>query len=66
MTPAKSTPKPSIDRILEIVARVDAASPGPWAAPTTDADAEFLAHAREDVPFLLAEIVRLRCSRGAR
>lgn len=29
--------------------------------PTTDADAEFIVHAREDVPALVAEVRRLRC-----
>ena len=55
----------------EIKARCEAATPGPWyeegwALPTEDgeyieliddspADAIFIAHAREDIPFLLAE-----------
>ena len=30
---------------------------GPW---TNDADAAFIAHSREDVPFLLAEVTKLR------
>ncbi|QIC06154.1 hypothetical protein GOP56_11370 [Brevibacillus sp. 7WMA2] len=30
----------------------------------SDEDAEFIAHAREDIPKLLAEIERLRCETG--
>ena len=74
-----------MDRIAEIRARLEAATPGPWEAvkwedydhmngyvetwdvegPDHDGDgngqqdAEFIAHARDDVPFLLAEIERL-------
>jgi hypothetical protein len=108
MTATKSTPTNCV-RISEIIARVDAATPGPWVAAkvgssgcggirpafhnhagtdcysddgdpdcpaaieivTTDGgyygpswpDAEFVAHAREDVPYLLAEIARLRGGR---
>lgn len=77
------------DRLDEIQARVEAATPGPWEVTqegwsvisaacnicgtyhnhsmhdggrTWDAqpDADFIAHSREDVPFLLAEVSKLR------
>lgn len=82
----------SPERLAEIVARLEAATPGPWRVerdePTlsrfvVDADglltidfgyvgnanqpdARFVAHAREDVPALLAEVDRLRvqCTAG--
>jgi roadblock/LC7 domain-containing protein len=75
------------DRIAEITARCEAATPGEWvydwgkdsistASGTmvvgihgraygndtleiNESDAEFISHAREDIPFLLAEIARL-------
>jgi regulator of replication initiation timing len=41
--------------------RAEAATPGPWFAEAANtADAEFIAHARQDVPKLLAEIERLK------
>jgi hypothetical protein len=42
--------------------RVDAAAPGPWrTAPGYDSpNDEFIAHAREDVPALIAEVRQLR------
>lgn len=47
-----------------IEARVAAASPGPWVItgdnPCSNGDGPFIAHAREDVPALLAEVRRLR------
>ena len=81
------------DRLDEIRARTEAATPGPWRAygntveqektgchqvvgteftgggymayerlTTKDEDATFIAHAREDIPYLLAEIERLRAA----
>lgn len=70
-------------RIAEITARCEAATPGPWTVENTNLcraviggtvellnwagdkpfyskdDFAFIAHAREDIPFLLAEIYRL-------
>jgi len=43
-----------------IRARVDAATEGPW-----EASHEFAAHARTDIPALLAEVERLRAERDA-
>lgn len=66
-----------MDRLSEIRARCDAATPGPWqhesdyGAYIRDAnganvcllyhseDAAFIAHAREDIPYLLTEVERL-------
>ena len=75
------------DRLAEIKARVEAATPGPWRSEYSGAtgpvvmddeartaldhiarcphfrshsDAEFIAHARTDIPDLLAEVKRLR------
>jgi hypothetical protein len=49
-------------QLTEIEARVSAATPGPWTTYDDDseADAEFIAHAREDIPALLAEVKQLR------
>ena len=75
MTPA--------DRLAEIRARAEAATPGPWREPrnglglgwtifpknskgwsiaTCDSgtDADFIAHAREDVPYLLERVAKLQ------
>jgi hypothetical protein len=68
----------SDDRLAEIRARVDAATPARWWSEEEDvqhrtqhgewcdfhtanikADAAFIAHARDDVPWLLAEVERL-------
>lgn len=92
------TPRPTYtQRLDQIRARVDQATPGPWRVenprnvsndygssscdgitaasgreliitdsgyyPPGVADAEFIAHAREDIPFLLAEIDRLSGAR---
>lgn len=52
-------------RLDEIEARLSAATPGPWTRTQWeeeqpgvpwDADAEFIAHAREDVPALIAVV----------
>lgn len=52
-------------RLDEIEARLSAATPGPWTRTQWeeeqpdvpwDADAEFIAHAREDVPALVAVV----------
>lgn len=76
------------DRLEEIKARVEAATPGPWVtnyllpesgdkaltailssdinsplvvgSTLSDADGDFVCHAREDIPYLLAEIESLR------
>ena len=81
------------DRLNEIRARAEAATPGPWVAygntveqektgwhtvvgtemtgqaymayerlTTKNEDAIFIAHAREDIPYLLAEVERLRAA----
>ena len=78
------------DRLDEIRARAEAATPGPWAAEREDdyewivvggtyepdcryviadcgfdspqSNATFIAHAREDIPYLLAEVERLRAA----
>jgi hypothetical protein len=72
------------ERLEEIRAREEKATPGPWDSWRIDPsnawskwsfgntqvnpddlykpDAEFIAHAREDIPFLLDEIERLRRS----
>jgi hypothetical protein len=51
-------------RLSEIQDRVDAATPGPWPIGLftgyhKPADATFIAHARADVPLLLAEVKKL-------
>ena len=74
------------DRLDEIRARAEAATPGPWkqgdinsrgvisrfdvysehagyvdvASVWNSEDRDFMAHAREDIPYLLAEVERLR------
>lgn len=72
-----------VNRLSEIKARCDVATPGPWEFSESAAemwtstgrsiiestegyglaikraDADFIAHAREDIPYLLAEIKRL-------
>lgn len=71
------------DRLKEIKARCEAATPGPWEVGYSSLggmtvvnvrgsefpcwktqiykdDAEFIAHARQDVPWLVAEVERLR------
>ena len=70
------------DRLDEIQARVEAATPGPWEWDSDlcvmlagyegqdpvvgvrlsprSFDADFIAHSREDVPFLLAEVTKFR------
>ena len=51
------------ERLAQIRARVQAATPGPWTTKTlhtTLADADFIAHSRQDIPDLLAELSRLR------
>jgi hypothetical protein len=56
------------DELDVIGARANAATPGPWTWPDwddcseqeADANNEFIAHAREDVPALVAEVRRLR------
>lgn len=81
------------ERLAEIKARTDAATPGPWfvehlerdgftyfstdiaplesfdgevhAGVLDEDEAEFIAHAREDVPDLVAEVERLRSERDA-
>mgnify|MGYP003502698628 CR=1 FL=1 len=52
-------------RIAEIKARAEAASKGPWnshwSSPRANPnDTDFIAHAREDVPALVAEVRRMR------
>lgn len=63
-------------KLAEIKARCEAATPGPWYADgwalwdddhgefvelhDTDPDAQFIAHARSDIPALLAEAERLQ------
>lgn len=76
-----------MDRLSEIRARCEAATPGPWEAKTNrhpqcngepwgwisgatgritwsgnlgKTNAAFIAHAREDIPYLLAEVERLQ------
>lgn len=53
------------DRISEIRARCEAATPGPWdiilnghniKVERTPANIDFIAHAREDIPYLLAQL----------
>ena len=51
--------------LQEIKERCEKASPGPWKVlnmlyNSVDEDAEFIAHAREDIPKLIAEIERLQ------
>ena len=70
------------DRIAEIKARCEAATPGPWYkgndtlvmkteshAVVCDtrarSDAAFIAHARDDIPDLLAELERVTAERDA-
>lgn len=68
------------ERLAEIEARANAATPGPWrytlyfvmspsqgliadigpGSASVNSDAAFIAHARTDVPALLAEVRRLR------
>ena len=76
------------DRLDEIRARAEAATPGPWgqgninsgdgislldvysehagyvkvASVWDSEDRDFIAHAREDIPYLLAEVERLRAA----
>ena len=53
-------------RIAEIRARVEAATPGPWTTKTlhtTLADAAFIAHSGEDVPYLLDLVASLTAER---
>ena len=71
------------NRIEEIKARAEAATPGPWLVHPHESaegqlvvdehydnvaecyvpeDATFIAHAREDIPYLLAEVERLRAA----
>ena len=80
------------DRLSEIRARAEAATPGPWVAEREDdyewtvvgstyepdcryviadcgfdspqSNATFIAHARADIPYLLAEVERLRAALG--
>jgi hypothetical protein len=68
------------DKLKEIRARCEAATPGPWGVRIDkdslfpvqysgwvgyeNADAEFIANAREDIPMLLAEIERLTHDRN--
>ena len=63
-------------RLDEIRARCEAATPGPWESSLgdiffgeymlyvecagTNEDSEFIAHAREDIPFLLGEAERMQ------
>jgi len=47
------------ERLAEIKMRTEAATPGPWLVDASDsADALFMAHARQDIPDLLAEVER--------
>jgi hypothetical protein len=50
------------ERLAEIRKREQAATPGPWWASPSDegADAQFMAHARTDIPDLLSEVERLK------
>ena len=56
-----------MDRLSEIRARCDAATPGPWGTSGSPIiplleipyNAGFIAHSREDTPYLLAEVERL-------
>jgi hypothetical protein len=74
----------TIERILEIQARRESATSGPWKSfvegrdhtsgssfirtgaedieltGATEADHDFIAHARQDIPALIGEILRLR------
>ena len=55
-------------RLAEIRARVEAATPGPWTTKTlhtTLVDADFIAHSRADVPFLLNLVASLTAERDA-
>jgi hypothetical protein len=50
------------ERLKEIRKREQAATPGPWWVSPSDegADAQFMAHARTDIPDLLSEVERLK------
>ena len=53
-------------RLEEIEARLNAATPGPWTTKTlhtTLADATFIAHSGEDVPYLLDLVASLTAER---
>lgn len=56
-------------RLAEIEARCEAATPGPWKPKrdflSWDCNAAFIAHARQDIPALLAEVERLGADRDA-
>lgn len=64
-----TAPDETTARLGEIRERVAAATEGPWEhgdrqfTAGDQADAEFIAHAREDVPWLLAEVERLTAER---
>lgn len=47
------------DEVKAIEVREQAATPGPWVTNGPDADAEFIAHARADIPALVAEVRQL-------
>lgn len=51
-----SAASPPAQRLAEIQARLEAADLGPWTLRFTD---DFIAHARADLPWLLAENARL-------
>ena len=54
------------DRLAQIRARVEAATPGPWTSKTlhtTLADATFIADSRVDVPYLLDLVASLTAER---
>lgn len=61
------------ENLAAIRARADAATPGPWDDFQWDqdtggylpADADFIAHARSDIPFLLARVGQLEAENGA-
>ena len=56
------------ERLAEIRARVEAATPGPWTTKTlhtTLADATFIAASRQDIPYLLDLVDSLTAERDA-
>lgn len=51
------------ERLAEIKARAEAATSGPWDDGCSHAvNGEFIAHARQDIPDLVAEVERLRAA----
>jgi len=56
----------SPDYLAEIAARAEAVTDGPWGPHLGVTTNVFIAHARADVPALLAEVERLRAELAAR